>query len=172
MDERFHYCVCIRNSSVQNSESVTGENSDFCYAFRVFDPPTRAPYQMTTDKQLWWWRGNDGTDINGKQQSTNVQHAQRRTSGNNRMRWRTTAAEQMRWMEQRTSNYGWWQRGDNGADDNDKKQQPRNVQRQRRRMCAAQEAEDDDGWREAGHGGGGGGATVVRRWRRNSFARR
>ncbi len=23
-----------------------GENSEFCYVFRVFDPPTRAPYQI------------------------------------------------------------------------------------------------------------------------------
>jgi hypothetical protein len=44
MDERFLYCVCIHNSSVQNSEPVTGENSQFCYVFRVFDPPTHAPY--------------------------------------------------------------------------------------------------------------------------------
>ncbi len=44
MDERFCYCICICNSSVQNSELVTGENSEFCYVFRVFDPPTRAPY--------------------------------------------------------------------------------------------------------------------------------
>jgi hypothetical protein len=44
MDERFCYCVCIRSSSVRNSESVYGENSEFYYVFRVFDLPTRAPY--------------------------------------------------------------------------------------------------------------------------------
>jgi hypothetical protein len=47
MDERFCYCVCICNSSVQNSELVTGKNSEFCYVFKVFDPPTCAPYRDT-----------------------------------------------------------------------------------------------------------------------------
>jgi hypothetical protein len=37
-------------------------------------------------------------------------------------------AEETRRMEQRTSNYGWWQRGDNNAGNNDKKQQSTNVQ--------------------------------------------
>jgi hypothetical protein len=71
---------------------------------------------MTMDKQqLWWQRGNNGAATNSKQQSTNAQHAQ-----HSRMRWRTTAAEEMRGMEQRTSNYGRWQRGNNNADNNDK----------------------------------------------------
>jgi hypothetical protein len=30
-------------------------------------------------------------------------------------------------MEQKTSNYGWWQRGNNNADNNDKKQQSTNF---------------------------------------------
>jgi hypothetical protein len=37
------------------------------------------------------------------------------------MRWRTTVAEEMRQMEQQTSNYGRWQRGDNNADKNNNK---------------------------------------------------
>jgi hypothetical protein len=53
---------------------------------------------MTTDKQqLWWRRGNNGTATNSKQQSTNAHHAQQRIRDNGRMRWRTTAAEEMRW---------------------------------------------------------------------------
>jgi hypothetical protein len=39
---------------------------------------------------IWWQRGNKGAATNGKQQSINAQHAQRRTSNNGRMRWRTT----------------------------------------------------------------------------------
>jgi hypothetical protein len=77
------------------------------------------------------------------------------------MMWRATAAEETRWMEQRTSKYSWWGRGNNNTDDNNKKQQSTNVQCQRQRTCAAAEAKDNDGWQEAGHSGGGGGATVV-----------
>ncbi len=29
-----------------------GENSEFCYVFRVFDPPTRAPYQWVKVEAL------------------------------------------------------------------------------------------------------------------------
>jgi hypothetical protein len=47
-------------------------------------------------KQLRWWRGDDGTAANGKQQSTNEQ---RRTSNNGRMRWRMAAVEETRRME-------------------------------------------------------------------------
>jgi hypothetical protein len=85
------------------------------------------------------------------------------------MRLRTTAAEEMRQMEQRTSKYSWWQRGNNDADNIDKKQQSTNVQWQRWRMYAAAEAEDDDCWQEVGHSGRGRGATVVWQQRRNSF---
>jgi hypothetical protein len=49
------------------------------------------------------------------------------------------AAEEMRRMEQRTSNYSRWQMGNNDVDNNDKKQQSTNVQRQRRRMMTARE---------------------------------
>jgi hypothetical protein len=73
-------------------------------------------------QQLWWWRGNNGAATNSKQQSTNAQHAQRQTSDNGRMRW-TTASEEMWRMEQRTSKYGRWWRGDIDADDIKKKQQ-------------------------------------------------
>jgi hypothetical protein len=92
---------------------------------------------MTTiDKQqLWWWRCNNGSATNSKQHSTNVQHAQRRTSNHGRMRWRMTAAEETWRMEQRTSKYGWWQRGNNNADDDYKKQQPTNVRRQVEDVC-------------------------------------
>jgi hypothetical protein len=122
------------------------------------------------EKQLWWQRGNEGATTNSKQQSTNVQHTQQPTSDDGRMRWRMTAAEETRQMEQWTSNYGRWQRGNNDADNNDKKQQSTNVRWQRRRTCAGAEVEEDNGWQEAGHGGGGRGVTVVRRRRRNSFA--
>ncbi len=57
-----------------------------------------------------------------------------------------TAAEKMRRMEQRTSYYGQWQRGDNNTDNNDKKQQSTNVQQQRWRICVVEEAEDDGSW--------------------------
>jgi hypothetical protein len=56
---------------------------------------------MTMDKQLWWWRDNEGTTINGKKQSTNAQHAQRQTSNDGRMMWRMTG----RWRLKRHS--GW-----------------------------------------------------------------
>ncbi len=64
-----------------------------------------------------------------------------------------TAHEEMRWIEQWTSNYG--------AEGNDNKTTMNS--------CAAAEAEDNDGWQEAGRGGGGGGATVMQRRRRYSF---
>ncbi len=48
MDKTFCYCICISNRSVRNSEPVTKENSEFCYVFRVFDPPTHAPYHQRT----------------------------------------------------------------------------------------------------------------------------
>jgi hypothetical protein len=79
------------------------------------------------------------------------------------MRWRMTAAEEMRQMEQRTSNYGWWRRGNNGADYNNKKQQSTNVWQQRQRTCAMAEVKDDNSWQKAGCSGGGRGASVV--WR-------
>jgi hypothetical protein len=61
--------------------------------------------QMTTNKQqLWWRRGNNGSATNGKQQLTHAQHVLRWTSNDGSMRWRTTAAEEIRRMEQRTSN--------------------------------------------------------------------
>ncbi len=72
-----------------------------------------------------------------------------------------TAAEEMQWMEQQTSNYSCWRRGDNGADDNNKKTTIN--------KCAAAEAEDDNGWREVGHGGGARGVTVVQQLMKNSF---
>jgi hypothetical protein len=117
---------------------------------------------MATDKQLLRQRGDDCAATNGKQQSTN---AQRGASYNGRMRWRTTAAEVMWQMEQRTSNYGWWQKGIDSADDNNDIKKTINK-------CVMAEAEDDDGLQEVGHGGGGRGATVVQRQRRNSFAMR
>jgi hypothetical protein len=122
------------------------------------------------DRQQWWQRCNNSAATNGKQQSTNVQHVQRQTSNNGRMRWRATAAEVTWQMKQQTSNYDRWRRGNNNAGNNDKNQQSTNVRRQRRRTYAAAEAEDNDGWRSAGHGSRGAGATVVRRWRRNSSA--
>jgi hypothetical protein len=64
-------------------------------------------------------------------------------------------------MEQRTRNYGWWQRGDNGADDNDKKTAINKY--------VGAEADNNDGWQEAGRSGGDRGAAVVRRQKRNSF---
>ncbi len=73
-----------------------------------------------------------------------------------------TEAEKTRCMEQRTSNYGQWQRGNDGADDNNNKTTIN--------KCAAAEVEDNDDWQEVGWGGVGGGATVVRLWRRHSFA--
>ena len=48
--------------------------------------------------KLWWRRGNNGAATNSKQQSTNAQHAQQQNRDNGRMRWRTMAAEEMRWM--------------------------------------------------------------------------
>ena len=39
-----------------------------------------------------------GPPTNGKQQSTNVQNAQRRTSNDGRMRWRMAVAEETWWM--------------------------------------------------------------------------
>jgi hypothetical protein len=64
MDERFCYCICICNSSFRNSESVTGENSEFCYVFRICDPPTRAPYHLKGFHLLLeMWR--DGQDDEG-----------------------------------------------------------------------------------------------------------
>jgi hypothetical protein len=85
------------------------------------------------------------------------------------MRWRTTAADETRQMEQRTSKYGQWRRGNNNNDNNIKKHQSTNVWRQRRRTCTAAEAEDNNGWQEAGRSGGGKGVTVVRWQWRNSF---
>jgi hypothetical protein len=85
---------------------------------------------MTIDKQLRQQRGNDGGTTNNKQQSTNVQW---QTSNDSRMRWRMTVAEETPQLEQLTSNYGQWRRGNNGTDINDKKQQSTNVQQQRQR---------------------------------------
>jgi hypothetical protein len=46
-----------------------------------------------------------------------------------------------------TSNYGWWQRGEDSADNNDNKTTIN--------KCVVAEAEDDDGWQEAGRCSGG-----------------
>ncbi len=42
-------------------------------------------------------RGNNGAATNSKQQSTNAQHTQWWNRDDGRMRWRMTAAEEMRW---------------------------------------------------------------------------
>jgi hypothetical protein len=67
--------------------------------------------------------------------------------------------EKMQQMEQWSSNYGWWWRGDNGADYNNNKKINKWV---------VAEAEDNNSWLEVGCHGGGGGATVVQWWRRSS----
>jgi hypothetical protein len=59
---------------------------------------------MTTDKQIWGQRGNNSPAINGKQQSTNAQHAQWQTSNNGRMRWRRMGGW---WLKRR----GGWSNG-------------------------------------------------------------
>jgi hypothetical protein len=74
-------------------------------------------------QQLWWQRGNNDAANNCKQQPTNAQHVQLLTSNDGRMRWRMMAAEEMRQMEQRTSKFGRWRKGDNNTDNNNKKQQ-------------------------------------------------
>jgi hypothetical protein len=85
------------------------------------------------------------------------------------MRWRMMAAEETWRMEQRTSKYSQWWRGNNDSDNNNKTQQSTNFQWQRQRTCAAAEAEDNNSWQEVGCSGGGRGATVMRQRRRNSF---
>ncbi len=92
----------------------------------------------TMDKQqLWWRRGNSGTATNSKQQSTNVQDAQRWTRDDGRMRWRMMADEVEDNCSRRDVVDGWWRRGYNGADDNDKKQQSTSVRQQRRMTTMA-----------------------------------
>jgi hypothetical protein len=51
---------------------------------------------VATDKQLQWQRGKDGFASNSKQKSTNSQPW---ASNNGMMRWRVTAAKDMRQME-------------------------------------------------------------------------
>jgi hypothetical protein len=53
MDERFCYCICISSSSFETQNRSPGKNSEFCNVFRVFDPPTRAPYRVVSVSRFW-----------------------------------------------------------------------------------------------------------------------
>jgi hypothetical protein len=80
---------------------------------------------------------------NGKQQSTNAQHAQGQTSGNGRMRWRTTGRRRLkrrRWIwSNGQANMVGGRRATTVLPKMTKKQQSTNERRQRRRTTMADE---------------------------------